>query len=469
MPTVEIYTGEPRQAKIKEVKLRLKDVHIKLKDFRLIDKGANIGYGLELDEDMSRHADYGRSFTEGIELKETKSKELSKIVYIDFKVEELLTKLFTKYVEENAEFDESLVKEANKFVSDALELKESLAKDVEMTVKYNLELKELKEKFVEKFFTNKVELQESLSKAYELNLKEVVELKETKSKELSKIVYIDFKVEELLTKLFTKYVEENAEFDESLVKEANKFVSDALELKESLAKDVEMTVKYNLELKELKEKFVEKFFTNKVELQESLSKAYELNLKEVVELKETKSKELSKTFNEVLNIIEIYLRHAGTVMSDLTIYAKALNETDFDVAITPAGYDRFKTMLTGDYIYQRALFRFVLNAATVNSERPNAREYLHKVDVPDTIETGIIEFKTGENPATYYFTREFHVVPEVTFTILRVENMEELGQAVILPLEVNISKHSLKLEVFMLMVQFHSQLKDTKGEMVCKS
>lgn len=231
MPTVEIYTGEPRQAKIKEVKLRLKDVHIKLKDFRLIDKGANIGYGLELDEDMSRHADYGRSFTEGIELKETKSKELS------------------------------------------------------------------------------------------------------------------------------------------------------------------------------------------------------------------------KTFNEVLNIIEIYLRHAGTVMSDLTIYAKALNETDFDVAITPAGYDRFKTMLTGDYIYQRALFRFVLNVTTVNSERPNTREYLHKVDVPDTIETGIIEFKTGENPATYYFTREFHVVPEVTYTILRVENMEELGQAVILPLEVTTKYIKAQLKI----------------------
>lgn len=339
MPTVEIYTGEPRQAKIKEVKLRLKDVHIKLKDFRLIDKGANIGYGLELDEDMSRQVNYGRSFTEGIE------------------VNEALTK------------------------------------------------------------------------------------------EFNKIIYIDFKVEELLTKLFTKYVEENAEFNESLVKEANKFVSDALELKESLAKDVEMTVKYNLELEELKEKFVEKFFTNKVELQESLSKAYELNLKEAVELKETKSKELSKTFNEVLNIIEIYLRHAGTVMSDLTIYAKALNETDFDVAITPAGYDRFKTMLTGDYIYQRALFRFVLNAVTVNNERPNARKYLHKVDVPDTIETGIIEFKTDENPATYYFTREFHVVPEVIYTILRVENMEELGQAVILPLEVTTKYIKAQLKI----------------------
>ena len=134
-------------------------------------------------------------------------------------------------------------------------------------------------------------------------------------------------------------------------------------------------------------------------------------------------------------------------MSDLTIYAKALNETDFDVAITPAGYDRFKTMLTGDYIYQRALFRFVLNAATVSSERPNAREYLHKVDVPDTIETGIIEFKTDENPATYYFTREFHVVPEVIYTILRVENMEELGQAVILPLEVTTKYIKAQLKI----------------------
>lgn len=220
-----------------------------------------------------------------------------------------------------------------------------------------------------------------------------------------------------------------------------------LEIEDKITKFFEKKTVYNLEIEEIAEKFTEKFFESRIEIQESLNKIYELNLVEELEIEELKAKELSKTFEVFVELIEIYLRHAGTVLSDLTLYNVALNETNFDQAITPAGYDRFKTMLTGDYIYQRALFRFVLNATTVNSERPNAREYLHKVDVPDTIETGIIEFKTGENPATYYFTREFHVVPEVTYTILRVENMEELGQAVILPLEVTTKYIKAQLKI----------------------
>ena len=213
-----------------------------------------------------------------------------------------------------------------------------------------------------------------------------------------------------------------------------------LEIEDSITKFFEKKIVYNLEIEEIAEKFTEKFFESGIEIQESLNKIYELNLVEELEIEELKAKELSKTFEEFVELIEIYLRQAGTVLSDLTIYNVALNETNFDQAITPAGYDRFKTMLTGDYIYQKALFRFILSATTISGERPNTREYLHKIDVPDTFETGTIEFETNRNPATYEFSREFHIVPEVTYTIIRVENMEELNQAVILPIEVT-TKH----------------------------
>lgn len=212
-----------------------------------------------------------------------------------------------------------------------------------------------------------------------------------------------------------------------------------LEIEDKITKFFEKKIVYNLEIEEIAEKFTEKFFESRIEIQESLNKIYELNLVEELEIEELKAKELSKTFEEFVELIEIYLRQAGTILSDLTLYNVALNETNFDQAITPAGYDRFKTMLTGDYIYQKALFRFILSATT-SGERPNTREYMHKVDVPDTFETGTIEFETDWNPATYEFSREFHIVPEVTYTIIRVENMEELNQAVVLPIEVT-TKH----------------------------
>mgnify|MGYP006913769751 FL=1 len=39
MPTVEIYTDEPRQARINEIPLKINTIHEKIKDFRLQDKG----------------------------------------------------------------------------------------------------------------------------------------------------------------------------------------------------------------------------------------------------------------------------------------------------------------------------------------------------------------------------------------------------------------------------------------------
>ena len=251
----------------------------------------------------------------------------------------------------------------------------------------------------------------------------------------------------------------------SRVVDYNRIITENLDIQRKLSKGTEKNINYNLTLEETVNKEIDKMFTEGLELQEQLrkeytlilvenldiqrklSKEYTLILVENLDIQRKLSKELQKTFDIALDVVENYLRAAGTVMSDLTLYNVALNETNFDTAITPAGYDRFKTMLTGDYVYQKALFRFVLNSTTISGERPNCREYLHKVDVPDTFETGTIEFETDRNPATYKFKRKFHIVPEVTYTIIRVEGMEELNQATLLPLEVTTTHIKAQLKV----------------------
>ena len=234
----------------------------------------------------------------------------------------------------------------------------------------------------------------------------------------------------------------------SRVVDYNRIIKENLDIQRILSKETGKNINYNLTLEETVNKEVGKMFTEGLELQEQLRKEYTLIIKENLDIqRRILSKELQKTFDIALDVVENYLRAAGTVMSDLTLYNVALNETNFDTAITPAGYDRFKTMLTGDYVYQKALFRFVLNSTTKSGERPNCREYLHKVDVPDTFETGTIEFETDWNPATYEFKRKFHIVPEVTYTIIRVEGMEELNQATLLPLEVTTTHIKAQLKV----------------------
>ena len=55
--------------------------------------------------------------------------------------------------------------------------------------------------------------------------------------------------------------------------------------------------------------------------------------------------------------------------------------------------------------------------ASLNADRPNAREYRHLVDVPDVQETGIAELTETNQPYTVEFTRFLHVVPDVNTTI----------------------------------------------------
>lgn len=114
------------------------------------------------------------------------------------------------------------------------------------------------------------------------------------------------------------------------------------------------------------------------------------------------------------------LGNAGQVIGDIRFYDKVLNETNWDETLTPFGYGKWKIMITDDYIYEKALCKYVMQAS-LNADRPNTREYLHKVDVPDRVDTGTVELDTKNQPYHVKFTpedvRAFHIVPELNVSI----------------------------------------------------
>lgn len=124
------------------------------------------------------------------------------------------------------------------------------------------------------------------------------------------------------------------------------------------------------------------------------------------------------TRNVPINLDVGFLKvsNAGQVIGDIRFYNKVLNETNWDETITPFGYGKWKELITGDYIYQKCLCKFVMQAS-LNADRPNARTYIHKVDVADTYETGIAELTEDNQPYTVEFTRPLHIVPDVNTTI----------------------------------------------------
>lgn len=114
------------------------------------------------------------------------------------------------------------------------------------------------------------------------------------------------------------------------------------------------------------------------------------------------------------------IANAGQVIGDIRFYDTVLNETSYDATITPYGYGKWKTMITGDYIYTKALCKYSMQAS-LNADRPNTRQYLHKVDVPDVVDMGVVELTKDNQPLFVRFSteevRKFHIVPELNVSI----------------------------------------------------
>lgn len=114
------------------------------------------------------------------------------------------------------------------------------------------------------------------------------------------------------------------------------------------------------------------------------------------------------------------INNAGQIIGDIRFYDKVLNETDYDATITPFGYGKWRELVTGDYIYEKALCKYSMQAS-LNADRPNTRTYIHKIDVPDVVDRGIATLTESNQPLFVRFSdeevRKFHIVPELTVSI----------------------------------------------------
>lgn len=131
-------------------------------------------------------------------------------------------------------------------------------------------------------------------------------------------------------------------------------------------------------------------------------------------------KDMSRPLNACLGVGALKVGNAGQIIGDIRFYDTVLNETNYDSTITPYGYGKWKEMITGDYIYTKALCKYSMQAS-LNADRPNTRMYLHKVDVPDVIDRGTVELTKNNQPLWVKFSKEevrkFHTVPELNVSI----------------------------------------------------
>lgn len=139
-----------------------------------------------------------------------------------------------------------------------------------------------------------------------------------------------------------------------------------------------------------------------------------------INMQNSVAKTLTKNSPIIMNVSTSRNANAGQVIGDIRFYDTVLNETNYDSTLTPYGYGKWKELITGDYIYTKAMCKYSMQAS-LNADRPNTRQYLHKVDVPDVVDRGIAELTKENQPLFVKFSKEevrkFHIVPELNVSI----------------------------------------------------
>lgn len=138
-------------------------------------------------------------------------------------------------------------------------------------------------------------------------------------------------------------------------------------------------------------------------------------LEETISVSDQISKDVAITKMEYVGIVDDMLRAANVVISDILVDAADMTLEEFNALSVPVGYEQFRLFANGDYDYQRALIRIIVEA-TVGQNRPLLEAWKLAIDVDDINDRGSVTTLVS-GPVRVLFNKEYHEAPEVNITI----------------------------------------------------
>lgn len=183
--------------------------------------------------------------------------------------------------------------------------------------------------------------------------------------------------------------------------------------------------------------FVTKPLSESFAVSESNAKSFELNKSESFAFAESTDRSVgwirnfaetfavaesvAKTYglkpSEAFQMVDSWRRAADMVISDIIFGTGDLDIESFKDFMSygsAPGYTDWRDFVPGDYEYQEALFRAVIESK--NSDRGLLTGFEVAVDVPDLIDRGSATIVDANAGITITFMRDFHVVPEITLS-----------------------------------------------------
>lgn len=257
--------------------------------------------------------------------------------------------------------------------------------------------------------------------AYVLRFVESVGFSDSVSRSSQKVVSESLQVSELLSKAgikrisesiafaetytdliaFVLAISENLGFSDVLGNHTTKPVAEAFGMADALSKQAVKNVAESLA-------FAEAF---------GRTVAYRRAINEGLAFSDAWRRAYALDVSEALHFAEQYRRKANGVVSDMIVASTTITEQDFmDImdAGHPPGYTNFRDFIPGDYTYERALFRAILESQ--NADRGYIDGLRVTIDVPDVFDRGSEQITNAATGVTVNFTRTFRIAPEVTIT-----------------------------------------------------
>ena len=152
---------------------------------------------------------------------------------------------------------------------------------------------------------------------------------------------------------------------------------------------------------------------------ESFGRVYDVAkvILESVTMSESLANCTGMTLQETITLLEDFIRRANAIISDILASTGDISDADFTQLLATGsapGFEAFAPFVAGDYQYDEALFKEVLQS--FNGDRPSLSALAVQVDVPDVTDSGsATSLSTGDQTVT--FARKFITSPEVHLTI----------------------------------------------------
>jgi hypothetical protein len=144
---------------------------------------------------------------------------------------------------------------------------------------------------------------------------------------------------------------------------------------------------------------------------------FKLKIEEIISSIEGVAMEYGLEINEAINLLDDYVTNVKAILSNIAIREGEMTLADFQNAIaTPPGYNTFRDFVVGDYEYQKALMRIVINAPATSSQ-PVIKDVIPYVDIEDTDDRGEVTITQTATATKVYFNKFYYNAPEVNVTL----------------------------------------------------